>query len=296
MVIATPNVDNMLNTLELIPVISHVRGKVGVLAITLNKHAVFVVTEVGRAEPQGVILLIEIAHLVELGEGAINRRGTSILALRVLDVKRALREPVVKVAIYIVAQLLNALKHAHIAALTELHHALMRISRNPLVTIGRIEVCSLVNDVGAAVGILAQSLCKGILVRVSLRMLISIVCSGSIAVGNKNLHCLLERNTLFGNNLCQLQIARRHRVTKGVHLVTVVVDVVLALNVVACMLHHAAKRIAKCSPTAMTNMHGTHRVCRNKLNLRLLAATNVGASKIHALSTSLAKDSVFSCC
>ncbi len=75
-----------------------------------------------------------------------------------------------------------------------------------------------------------------------------------------------------------------------------VVDVVLTLNVVACMLHHAAKRIAKCSPAAVTNMHGTHRVCRNKLNLCLLTATDVGASKVHALSASLTKDSVFSCC
>ncbi len=207
MVIATPNVDNMLNALELIPVISHVRGKVGVLTIALNKHAVFVVAQVGRAEPQGAFFLVEIAHLVELGKGAIDRRSTSVLALRILDVKRTLREPVVKVAIHIVAQLLNAREHAHIAVLTELHHALMRISQNPLVTIGRIEVCSLVDDVGAAVGILAQSLGKGVLERVSLRMLVSIVCSGSIAVGDKNFDCLLERNAFFGNKLCQLQIA-----------------------------------------------------------------------------------------
>ena len=72
MMVAAPDVNHMIHALELIPVIGNIRSKVRVLAIGLDKNAVLVVAQIGRAEPQGAFLLVEITHLVELLEGTVD--------------------------------------------------------------------------------------------------------------------------------------------------------------------------------------------------------------------------------
>ena len=57
-VVATPDVDDMVNALELIPVIGNVGGEVGVLTIGLHQNAVLVVAQIGGTEPQGAVLVV----------------------------------------------------------------------------------------------------------------------------------------------------------------------------------------------------------------------------------------------
>lgn len=63
MVVGTPDVDDVVDALELIPVIGNVGGEVGVLAVGLDQDAVLVIAQVGGAEPQGAVLGVEVAIL-----------------------------------------------------------------------------------------------------------------------------------------------------------------------------------------------------------------------------------------
>ena len=87
MVVGTPDVDDVVDALELIPVIGNVGGEVGVLAIGLDQNAVLVIAQVGGAEPQGAVLGVEIAHLVELLKSAVDGGGAGGLALSVLHIQ-----------------------------------------------------------------------------------------------------------------------------------------------------------------------------------------------------------------
>ena len=77
----------MVDALELIPVIGDVGGKVGVLAVGLDQHAVLVVAQIGGTEPQSAVLGVEVTHLVELLKSAVDGRGAGGLALGVLHVQ-----------------------------------------------------------------------------------------------------------------------------------------------------------------------------------------------------------------
>ena len=294
MVVAAPDVNYVVHTLELIPVIGNVGSKVGVLAIGLNENAVLIVAQIGGAEPQGAFLLVEITHLVELLEGAVDGGSTGKLSLAVLDIERTLGEPDVKVAVHIMAKLFDTLEHAQVATLAELHHAVMLVGVHPFVSVGAIEVGSLVDDVGATVGVATEFLGKLVLIRMGLGMLVSVIGSKSIAIGNENLVSLVDIDATGADDIRKLHVAHGNGVSEGVHLIAVVIDVVLALDVVAGMLHHAAQGIAKGRPTTMADVHGAHGVCGDKLNLGLNALAGVAASEIHALSARLAKNGVLS--
>ena len=291
-VVGAPDVDDVVDALELVPVIGNVGGEVGVLAVGLDQDAVLVVAQVGGTEPQGAVLGVEVAHLVELLESAVDGGSAGGLALGVLHVQRALGVPTIEVAIDGVAEVAHVVDHLHIAALTEALHALLRIGLDPLVAVSAPELGSLVDDVIAAVGVLAQSLGKVVLVGMGLGVLVVLVGNKGIAVGDQNLVSLIDVHALLGDDVGKLHVARADGVAEGVHLRAVVIDVELTLDVVTGVVHDAAKGVAQSGPAAVTNVHGADGVGGNELDLGLQATTDVGLSEVHALLASLAKDGI----
>ena len=168
----------------------------------------------------------------------------------------------------------------------------MLVGIDPLVAIGAIEVSSLVDDVGAAVGVTTELLGKLILIWMGLGMLVGVVGSKGVTIGNENLVRLVDIDTAGANDIGKLHIAHGNGVSEGIHLIAVIVDVVLALDVIAGMLHNAAQGVAKSCPATMADMHGTHRVCGYELDLGLDSLTGIAASEIHTLSARLAKHGV----
>ena len=96
--------------------------------------------------------LVEVAELVELGQGAVDGGGAGL----VLDVEAALAEPDVKVAAGLVAGLADGLQHHLVAALAEVGHALVLGGIDPLEAVELVEADGQVDDVVAAVGVAAQ--------------------------------------------------------------------------------------------------------------------------------------------
>ena len=291
-VVGTPDVDDVVNALELIPVIGNVGGEVGVLAVGLDQDAVLVIAQVGGAEPQGAVLGVEVTHLVELLKGAVNGGGAGGLALGVLHVQRTLGVPTIEVAIDGVAEVAHVVDHLHIAALAEALHALLRIGVDPLIAVGAPELGGLVDNVVAAIGVLAKGLGKVILVRMGLGMLVVLVGNEGVAVGDQQLVSLIDIHALLGDDVGKLHIARADGVAEGVHLRAVVVDVELTLDVVTGVVHNTAERVAQRGPAAVANVHGADGVGGNELDLGLQATTDVGLSEVHALLASLAKDGI----
>ena len=292
MVVSAPDVDDVVDALELVPVIGDVGSEVGVLAVGLDQDAVLVVAQIGGTEPQGAVLGVEVAHLVELLKSAVDGGGAGGLALGVLHVQRALGVPTIKVAVDSVAEVAHVVDHLHVAALTEALHALLRIGVDPLVAVGAPELGSLVDDVVAAVGVLAQGLGKVVLVGMGLGMLVVLVGNEGVAVGDQQLVGLVDIHALLGDDIGKLHVAGADGVAEGVHLGAVVVDVELTLDLVAGVVHDAAERIAQSGPAAVTDVHGADGVGGNELDLGLQAATDVGLSEVHALLAGLAKDGV----
>ena len=61
-VIGTKKVDVHVETAgALVDVVGGIRGEIGVFAVGLDEHAILVVTEIGRAQPDGAILLEDMA-------------------------------------------------------------------------------------------------------------------------------------------------------------------------------------------------------------------------------------------
>lgn len=145
----------------------------------------------------------------------------SKLSLTILDVESTLGEPNVKIAVHVVAKLLDALEHTQVVALTELHHAIVLVGIDPLVAIGAIEVGSLVDDVGAAVRVTTELLGKLILIRMGLGMLVSVVGSKGVTIGNEDLVRLVDIDTAGANDIGKLHIAHGNGVSEGIHLITV---------------------------------------------------------------------------
>ena len=291
-VVGAPDVDDVVDALELVPVIGDVGGEVGVLTVGLDQHAVLVVAQIGGAEPQGAVLGVEVAHLVELLKSTVDGRGAGGLALGVLHVQGALGEPAVKVAVDGVAKVAHVVDHLYVAAFAEALHALLRISLDPLVAVGAPELGGLIDDVIAAVGVLAQSLGKVVLVGMGLGVLVVLVGDKGIAVGDQNLVSLINVHALLGDDVGKLHIARADGVAEGVHLRAMVIDVELTLDVVTGVVHDAAKRIAQRGPAAMTDVHGADGIGGNELDLSLQATTDVGLGEVHAFLAGLAKNGI----
>ena len=287
-VIGTPQVDDMIHTLELVPVIGNVGGKVGVLAVRLDKNAVLVVAELGGAEPQRAGLVAEqIAELVELGEGAVYRRGP----LGALLIKAALREPHIEVAASLMTGLADGLKHHLVAALAERGAALVLVDAGEQIAVGSHETSRKVNDVVAGIRVSAESLVERIGEGMSLGGLVRLVGDVGLSVGKKDRHGLIAGLALT-HELKQLQITLGDRVAEDVHLGSVVVDVVLALHVVAGPLEHVAQRVAEGGPTAMADVQRTHGVCGYELDLDLLSRAHSRTGEVVAGLADNAEDVV----
>ena len=125
-VVGAPDVDHVVDALELVPMVGNVGGEVSVLAVGLDEHAVLVVTKGRGAEPQGTgIVAVEVAHVIEGLERAVDGGGSGL----VLHVEAALGEPHVKVAARLVAGLADGVEHPVVPALAELRHALLLARR-----------------------------------------------------------------------------------------------------------------------------------------------------------------------
>ena len=139
------------------------------------------------------------------------------------------------------AKVAHVVDHLYIAALAEALHTLLRIGVDPLIAVSAPELGGLVDDVVAAIGVLAKGLGKVILVRMSLGMLVILVGNEGVAVGNQQLVSLVDIHALLGDDVGKLHIARADGVAEGVHLRAVVVDVELTLDVVTGVVHNTAE-------------------------------------------------------
>ena len=193
------------------------------------------------------------------------------------------------------AGLLHVLEHLLVTALAEAEHALLGISVHPLVAVGLPEGSCLVDDVGAAIRVLAQVGREVIHVGMAIGMLVGLVLNVVVAILGKEVARGVDIAALLLDDVGKLHIALGDRVAEGVHLVAVVVDPELALDVVAGVLHDAAHRIAERGPAAVTHVHGAHGVSGHELDLGLEAAAHVGLRKVHALLTRLGEDGVLRC-
>ena len=99
-------------------------------------------------------------------------------------------------------------------------------------------------------------------------------------------------DALLVHDLGELQVALGHGVAERVHLVAVVVDVVLALHVIARVLEDAGERVSQGRPASVADVQRAHGVGRDELHLDALAGAEVGAAEVGALDASRAKDLV----
>ena len=190
------------------------------------------------------------------------------------------------------AGLAHVLEHLLVAALAELEHADLRVGVNPLVAVGAEERRGLVDDVGAAVGVLAQVVGELVHVGMAVRMLVGLVLHEVVAVLGQEVARGVQVAALLLQDVGKLHVALGDGVAEGVHLVAVVVDPELALDVVPGVAHDVGHGVAERSPAAVAHVHGAHGVGGHELDLGLQAAAHVGAGEVHALLASLAEDGV----
>ena len=289
MVVGAPDVKDEVDALELVPVVGDVGGEVGVVAVGLLDDAVLVIAERGRLEPQGAVIGgVEVAHLVELVVGALDRRG----ARPVLLVHRALGHPDVEVAAHVVAGVLHVLEHLLVAALAEGEHALLGVRIDPLVAVGLPEGRGLVDDVGAAIGVLAEV--GGELIHVGMRVevLVGLVLDVVVTVLGEEVAGGVDVAALLVHDVGELHVALGDGVAERVHLVAVIVDPKLALDLVARVLHDVAHGVAQRRPAAMAHVHGADGVGGHELDLGLDAPAHVGLGEVATLLTRHAEDGV----
>ena len=278
-VVGTPNVDLVIDDLELLPAVGHVGGEVGVLAIALDEHAVLVVAEIGRLEPQGAVLgAIEQALVLEHLEGLVDVGDAGLVG----HVEAALAAPLVEVATHLVAGVLDLLEHVLVGALAELGVAHLGGLAHPLVAVGLVEALRDTNDVVAAVGVATQGLVEGVHERVGLGLLVELVLDIGLTVGQQLGGSGGSVDAVGLHDLVDLQVAHSHRLTEDVHLRTVVVNVVLALHVEVGVLEHVAQRVADGGPATVAHVQRTGGVGRDELDLGAQAVAHVDLAPVVA--------------
>ena len=236
-VICSPNINNVVDTLELVPVVCNVGSKIGILAICFDKYTVFIVTKIsGTEEQRALIRTIQVPKLIKSIERTIN----SVFTLVILNVERTLREPHVKVGASVVAGVSDGLKHHLVAALTELCHALIFGLVCPDFSIIFEEEKSQVNNVISSVCVAAKRINELVSKRMLLWMSIVFICNVGIAVFCKHLSSCVSVNTTLLHNVNQLQVTLRDGMTKDIHLRAMVVDIVLTLNLITSKGKNAA--------------------------------------------------------
>ena len=279
-VICSPDINNVVDALELIPVVGYVGSKIGILAICFDEYAVLIVTKISRTEEKcALVRTIEVAKLIK----SIKRAIDSIFALVILNVERALREPHIKVGTSVVAGVFDGLKHHLVTALTELNHALIFGLVCPDLSVIFEEEKTQVNNVVSSVCIAAKRIDELVSEWMLFWMCILFICNVGIAIFSQHLSSCISVNAALLHDVNKLQVTLGDGVTKDIHLRTVIVYVVLALNLIACECKNTAQRVSQRCPATVANMQRTNRVCRNVLYLDLLASTKGRTTKIGAL-------------
>ena len=214
-VICSPNINNVVDTLELVPVVRNVGSKIGILAICFDEYTVLIVTKIsGTEEQRALIRTIEVPKLIK----SIERTVNSVFTLVILNVERALREPNIKVSTGVVAGIFDGLKHHLVAALTELYHALIFRLVCPDLSVIFKEEKTQVNNVVSGVCIAAKRVDKLVSKRMLLWMSIVFICNVSIAIFCKHLSSCVSINAALLHDVNKLQVALRDGVTKDIHL------------------------------------------------------------------------------
>ena len=244
--VGTPQIDQVVEAAHhLVVVVGHVAHEIGGLAVALDEHAVLVVAQIGRAEPQGTVLFVKVALLAHGVQGA----GHGALAVLVLNVQRALGEPLVEGGAEVGQHLALVLERHVVSHLAEGLNALLVGDVQPLVAVAVDDVLGDVLHVGSAVARLGH------------------------------LNIAAE----------QLLVTHVHGVTEHVHLVAVVVDVVLLVHIVAAVAHDARHGIAQGRPTAVAHVEGAGGVGGHVLEVHVaLALGNGAATEVVALFAHLA--------
>ena len=174
------------------------------------------------------------------------------------------------------ARVLNTSKHCLVGALTKCSCTLFCRNIHPLVSISLIKLACDIDNVVATIGIAAEDFVKLVHIRMRFGVNILFIFDIGFTVIEKNLSCFFGRNSARNCNVSKLHVARRNRTTKYVHLRTVIVDVVLAENLVPAKFHNIAGRIAKRCPTTMSYMQRAGRICGNKFVIDLFAFAKIG--------------------
>ena len=138
------------------------------------------------------------------------------------------------------AGVFDGLKHHLVAALAELCHALIFRFVCPDLSVIFEEEKSQVNNVISSVCIAAKRVNELVSKWMILWMSIVFICNVSIAIFCKHLSSCISVNVTLLHDVNKLQVALRDGVTKDVHLRAMIVDVVLALNLIACECKNAA--------------------------------------------------------
>ena len=213
--ICSPNINNVVDTLELVPVVGNVRSKIGILAICFDEHAVLIVTKIsGTEEQRSLIRTIQVAELIKSIERAIN----GVFTLVVLNVERALREPNIKVSAGVVAGIFDRLEHHLVTTLTELCHAFIFGLVCPDLSVIFEEEKTQVNNVVSGVCIAAKRVNELVSKWMLLWMCILFICNVSIAIFSQHLSSCVSINAAFLHDVNKLQVALRDGVTKDIHL------------------------------------------------------------------------------
>ena len=250
-VICSPNINNVVNTLELVPVVRNVGSKIGILAICFDEYTVFIVTKIsGTEEQRALIRTVQVAKLIQ----GIKRTINSVFTLVILNVQRTLREPNIKVSAGVVAGVFDGLKHHLVATLTELNHALIFGLVCPDLSVIFEEEKTQVNNVVSGVCIAAKRVNKLVSEWMLLGMCILFIYNVSIAIFGQHLNGGVGVNAALLHDVNKLQITLRNGVTKDIHLRAMIVYVVLTLNLIACECKNAAQGVSQCCPATVSNM------------------------------------------
>ena len=169
--------------------------------------------------------------------------------------QRTLTEPRVEVIPKSRKRILNRIKHHGIATLTEIDKTFVLIRIKPFVAICIDNCLGNIFNVGSAIA------------------------------------------SLWHFNILpqQLLIANDNRVTKYIHLVTLVIDVEFLVDRIASMAHNASNSVAKSSPATMTNMHRTGGISGNILKIYLTGLRELRFTEIRTLLTSLGNNRLKRC-
>ena len=236
-VICSPNINNVVDTLELVPVVRNVGSKIGILAICFDEYTVLIVTKISGTEEQCTLIrTVQVAELIKSIKCTVN----SVFTLVILNVQRTLGEPNVKVRTGGMTGIFDRLEHHLVTTLAELCHALIFRFVCPDLSVIFKEEKTQVNNVVSSVCIAAKRVNELVSKWMLLWMSIVFICNVSIAIFCKHLRSCISVNVMLLHDVNKLQIALRDGVTKDVHLRAVIVYVVLTLNLIACKGKNAA--------------------------------------------------------